>query len=78
MFSTLFILAVLFAVSTAFSPARFAVRGRSMQMADGWKPLDDPKERSADGRCLKKDVDIRGKCPGDSGYKPPVGNGKIR
>ena len=31
--------------------------------------------KSPDGRCYKKDLDVKGKCPGDPGYKPPLING---
>ncbi len=33
-------------------------------------------KKSPDGRCYEKDLDVKGKCPGDPGYKPPIGNGK--
>ena len=61
------------AFASAFGPARMSARSSTAVQAE-WKPLNDPLEKSADGRCLKKDVDKNGKCPGDSGYKPPVGN----
>jgi hypothetical protein len=65
--------ALLVAFAAAFGPARMSARTSSALNAE-WKPLDDPTAKNADGRCLQKDVDKNGKCPGDSGYKPPVGN----
>lgn len=65
--------ALLIAFASAFGPARMSARSSTAVQAE-WKPLSDPLEKSPDGRCLKKDLDKNGRCPGDSGYKPPVGN----
>ena len=76
MFSRILIIALIVAVASAFGPARFSARSivQSKTAVKGWEPLADPTEKNEDGRCYKKDVDHKGRCPGDSGYKPPVGN----
>ena len=59
----------------AFAPTRFAARSTAVKalLTDAEKV-----EKSPDGRCYKKDLDAKGKCPGDPGYKPPVGKGMLR
>ena len=74
MFSRIFFVVVLCLASVAaFAPSRFAVKSSAVRalLTDAEKV-----ERSPDGRCLKKDLDPKGKCPGDAGYKPPLGKGK--
>ena len=76
MFSKIFVFALIIAMATAFGPIRSSTIVRSStSLNDGWKVNDDPTKKSPDGRCLAKDLDAKGKCPGDAGYKPPVGNG---
>ena len=77
MLSTILVLLALAAVATAFMPNA----GRLARMSTGLNDFvlrdDDAKTRkSPDGRCYEKDLDVKGKCPGDPGYKPPIGNGK--
>ena len=74
MFSKVFVFALLLAIAAAFSPATFKA-ARTSSALNGFKINDDPTKKNADGRCLQKDVDPKGRCPGDTGYKPPVGNG---
>ena len=74
MFAKVFFFALLIALVGAFSPSRFAVKSSTALNAD-FKLRDDPTKMSPDGRCYEKDLDVKGKCPGDAGYKPPVGNG---
>jgi hypothetical protein len=68
-----FIFALILALASAFSPMK-ALASRNMALND-FKINTDPTKRSPDGRCLAKDLDAKGRCPGDAGYKPPVGNG---
>lgn len=76
MFSKIFVLlALCLALASAFVPSRFAVKSTAVKAL---LTEAEKTERSPDGRCLKKDLDVKGKCPGDAGYKPPLGKGKMR